>query len=688
MIGSLMSRMADAEKLSVAQLQKAVQAGTLPAYVGIPLIQDKMNQQKEAQAMAQGGQQKQPPIAEQVMAEAAQHGIDEAQSNLYPQETGMSASMPRGIDEAQSNLPTQEMAGGGIVAFATGDLIEEDDEEETDSTEERRLAAETQGLFNAAASRIGEGAEAGLGFGSISPEKAKEVAYGINPEVKGGFGIKDILATKAAENRLPPELLNKIAGVESNYKSTAANPNSTAKGLFQFTDSTWKGMGGKEGEQFNPEKNAELGAKFVRQNAEGLKNALGRDPTYGEVYASHFFGLKGAKDLLNMDPRTPMDQAVSAQVLKANPQLKNKTVGQVMAGLNNKVGEGIVALARGGEVKRYADPAGEQLVKSDVPDEEATSAFSRFFDQDAKLKRYNAQLEAQRKLEKVTRDQPGLFTKQTPTEQAASKTALDKAVSDRVATSPVSSTTGKNLGPGLNYAETVAGSSRFGTEDAMNKDYTSGLPAVGPRPDTQNVGIDSAMTKKEPTLDDKYLELLKGREASSTKQRSVDNYMALLQAGLGMLGGTSPHAAVNIGQGASTGIAAKMAAEKNRIAEENATMKGYGNLYQIQQNAEMRKTLAGQGQEAAQRKTAGQQLLSLEQKTKQNYMNQFGKTMIGASPDEITAAADKATMADLAKNDTYRNMFKLYNGYDYAAPSMAPTVVDYSKTYGLTPKSK
>jgi uncharacterized OsmC-like protein len=51
-----------------------------------------------------------------------------------------------------------------------------------------------------------------------------------------------------------------------------------------------------------------------------------------------------------------------------------------------------------------------------------------------------------------------------------------------------------------------------------------------------------------------------------------------------MMGGTSPYAMTNIGQGASTGIAAKMAAEKNRIAEEAATMKGYGNLYNIQQN--------------------------------------------------------------------------------------------------------
>jgi len=89
MIGSLMSRMGSADKLSIPQLQQAIKNGTLPAYIGIPLLQDKMREQKSSQAQ----QPQQPPIAQQVMQEA------------------------QGIDSAQSNLPT-EMAHGGIVAFS------------------------------------------------------------------------------------------------------------------------------------------------------------------------------------------------------------------------------------------------------------------------------------------------------------------------------------------------------------------------------------------------------------------------------------------------------------------------------------------------------------------------------------------------------------------------------------------
>jgi hypothetical protein len=646
MIGSLMSRMGMAEKLSVAQLQKAVQDGTLPAYVGVPLIQDKLKQEQMAKAATSGAQQQQPPIAQQVMQAAEQ----------------------RGIDEAQSNLPEASMAGGGIVAFAGGGMYDDDDEtdDDEDTLEERQQAAEMQSLFNAAAGRMAEGAESDQGIGSLAAaaptaKESREIAYSINPESKGGFGIKDMLAAKAAENKLPPELLNKIAGIESGYKSTAANPNSSAKGLFQFTDATWKGMGGREGEQFNPEKNAELGAKFVRQNAEGLKNALGRNPTYGEVYASHFFGLKGAKDLLNMDPKTPMDQAVSAQVLKANPQLKDKTVGQVMANLNSKMGDGIVALAKGGAVKYYADPKKNpdenQLVMGDIA-EGTDNPFAMMGDIGASSKDYDKKDYGIKKA--IRNELMGVKTQEEVNKERF------KTPPSRIPMGP----TNEELG-------------RPTAESKALEDITKELATK-----EEGKGIDSA-APKEPTFEQKYMELLKGREAGTAKQRSVDNYMALLQAGLGMMGGTSPYGSVNIGQGASTGIAAKMAAEKNRIAEENATMKGYGNLYSTQQNAEMRKTLAGQSQDAAMRKQQFATMGNLEQRTRASIAASLDKSMgaMGLSDDEKARKVDQLTAQALAQSQAYKSAYKAYNGYDFAVqPAVGQGPVDYTGTYGLTPK--
>jgi hypothetical protein len=116
MITSMMGRMADAEKLSIPQLQMAIKNGSIPAYVGVPLLQDKMKQHQQALAMRQAEQsqlgQDQVPVAAQVMQEAGQY---------------------RGIDELPTNLPTEEdaqaaeseYANGGIIAFADEGQVRE-----------------------------------------------------------------------------------------------------------------------------------------------------------------------------------------------------------------------------------------------------------------------------------------------------------------------------------------------------------------------------------------------------------------------------------------------------------------------------------------------------------------------------------------------------------------------------------
>jgi hypothetical protein len=99
-----------AGKLSIQQLQQAMQNKTVPEYVGIPLLQMKTQeaQAAAAQQQAQAQQGGQPPsIKDQIMQQAQQ------------------AEGMQGIEGLPSNLPTEEMADGGIVAFAGGDLIRE-----------------------------------------------------------------------------------------------------------------------------------------------------------------------------------------------------------------------------------------------------------------------------------------------------------------------------------------------------------------------------------------------------------------------------------------------------------------------------------------------------------------------------------------------------------------------------------
>lgn len=66
MITSMMGRMADAEKLSIQQLQQAIKSGSIPAYVGVPMLQDKVKQAQQAKQPQP--MPPQPPVAQQVMA--------------------------------------------------------------------------------------------------------------------------------------------------------------------------------------------------------------------------------------------------------------------------------------------------------------------------------------------------------------------------------------------------------------------------------------------------------------------------------------------------------------------------------------------------------------------------------------------------------------------------------------------
>jgi hypothetical protein len=60
------------------------------------------------------------------------------------------------------------------------------------------------------------------------------------------------------------------------------------------------------------------------------------------------------------------------------------------------------------------------------------------------------------------------------------------------------------------------------------------------------------------------------RRAEIKESGKEDRNLAMLAAGLGMLGGTSPYAMVNIGQGGQKGVEALSASKARRAAEQNA----------------------------------------------------------------------------------------------------------------------
>jgi len=80
---------------------------------------------------------------------------------------------------------------------------------------------------------------------------------------------------------------------------------------------------------------------------------------------------------------------------------------------------------------------------------------------------------------------------------------------------------------------------------------------------------------------DAFMEKMLERENAIEKQRGMDKNMALLAAGLGMLGGTSQYAWENIGKGGLAGVQQYGESNKQRAAEQAAIDKSmlYANRY-------------------------------------------------------------------------------------------------------------
>jgi hypothetical protein len=115
-----MSLMADAAKLSITQLQQAIKNGTVPPYIGVPLLQQKVKESQQAKQAMAVQQPAQPPVAQAVMQQA------------------------QGVDALPTNLPAQGMAGGGIISFAEGGGYGSDDYDPTAMAQDYRTKANEQ----------------------------------------------------------------------------------------------------------------------------------------------------------------------------------------------------------------------------------------------------------------------------------------------------------------------------------------------------------------------------------------------------------------------------------------------------------------------------------------------------------------------------------------------------------------
>lgn len=96
--------------------------------------------------------------------------------------------------------------------------------------------------------------------------------------------------------------LERLAQLESGNNPNAANPTTSARGLYQFTNATGQQYGITD--PYDVQQQQEAIKQFTADNYTALKTALNREPTEGELYLAHQQGANGALKLLsNPDAR-------------------------------------------------------------------------------------------------------------------------------------------------------------------------------------------------------------------------------------------------------------------------------------------------------------------------------------------------------------------------------------------------
>ena len=160
------------------------------------------------------------------------------------------------------------------------------------------------------------------------------------------------------------DYFKQLAKIESGDNPGAKNPVSSAKGRYQFIDSTAKqyGITAEFGTPEYEQQERAAVEKFTADNFSQLQQALKRAPTPGELYLAHQQGAGGASKILSSPNVKAVDVLGKEAVLKNGgnenmtaQEFAQKWTGKFEKGLNNDIQGG------GGQEIMVGQPAGDTL---------------------------------------------------------------------------------------------------------------------------------------------------------------------------------------------------------------------------------------------------------------------------------------------------------------------------------------
>lgn len=578
----------------------------------------------------------------------------------------------QGIPNLPSNLPAQNMAGGGIIAFADGDLVEDDDEAMGGMSREERA------MFQQYLDQLGEGGTE-FGINMTAP-----TGTGIRPEAKAPSGIE----TLADRERLHKHVLAKESGGRRYDKEgKLLTSEKGAQGEMQVMPFTQKDPGFK--------------VKPAKDDSPDEMARVGRD--YLDAMMQRYGDPKLAAIAYNMGPGRTDKWLASGKGIDALPAETRKY---------------IIGLAQGGEVKKFAGLEGSYVFEDlfggePYPEEKIPRGQQRIGTKDV----LNRSASTRPSIEDLLKKSP-ISSSEPPTRatQAARSVVTRPTVGTFAVPAAVAyggyqasdlaanilrnpeaqkALGGKNIMQGALSGDTALPAEIQAQAD-KSKPIASWIPdwmlpkdlveqrnvetekkkqVQAPAPEQMGPPSSAMLTEAElrgepptpapaaegekpKTAEQELADYLKEIRENISAQRQQDKNMALIAAGLGIAGGTSQHALTNIGQGGLKGVEAHMAAQKQQGDAEKALLGGYSALARANLYADARKEANLLGQQ----KVLAGQMQAREKEIQAGLL----QSMKVPSLDMLTkdqAAAYQNKLASLLALDKDYNAIKrkLYN---------------------------
>jgi hypothetical protein len=657
----------DPDSYSIDMLTTGVENGTVPAYIAIPLIQQKTQELNKNKALMGGMEQGQPPIAQEVLDQAQQVA---------------------GLDGLSTGLPAEGFAPGGIIAFADGGYA--DEEEEDDGID---MSKDEQQLFDMLRRRLATNAEygemSGLGALPVGVAKAVETKrevsskVGDQPKQTKSEGITQL--TK--EGTPDGDLINKIMMKESGGRRFDKQGNlltspKGAQGEMQVMPGTARdpGYGIRPAKEGDADDLARVGREYFGK----MLNKYG-DTKLAAIAYNWGPGNTDKWLMAGADPsKLPREtQKYSADMAGGGPvHFQSGGISDIFNMSKEEVAD---FMRRKLRMEQARDTFSKVPPAAPAAAAEAAKplSFMEYLKQGASKLRPG--------IGGMGVGLPALLRSGDLNEGEEAELEKRRKMPPTIGTGPAPSAN-KPAPAAMSPADVQQEIQRLKNRPPMEPMSTEAAPEEKPAAPEAPANVDPM-----GNFIGEYAAYLKDQKEGIAKDKEQNKYLALLQAGLGMMGGTSPYAGANIGQGAGQGVAAYLAGQKQSSADTRALQQGMLGLTRAELYDKMHAADLAQKKES---KAESTKISALRQKaTEREGMeklaagieSQIGRSIdasgklaalesIGKSASEIAAERQKLINQTLMGNTTqarrYQALMKKL-GYDVEETGGSSGVLTY-----------